>query len=150
MRWSKMIPVAILGVLAVAYLLVGPGLAPLVPHLAILEFPISVLVVGLLLWMALRRRPAERPPPAPEHRKHAQVVRAVPDPETARLAASLDAWVEKGEDAPQAAEALARAQTRDPEERQRLVADLRSKLASLTTRKQRAAFLQDLEKNPGA
>lgn len=143
MRWRKLLPVGVLGALAVGYLLARPALAASVPHLAIIEFPVALVLVGGLLWAALRRPRAERPQPAPPWRRHRQVVRALPDPVAAPDADALRAWVAHGEAPAAAADVLARAVTTDPHERERLRAQLEPALAGARSRRKREAILHE-------
>lgn len=100
----RLLPLAALTALAILYAAVRSTLAASVAHLDIIEFPAALLVAGPLLWLAARPM---RPTEARESpwRRHAQVVRAVADPETAPLEAELRAWVERG-DAPERASAM--------------------------------------------
>lgn len=136
----RLVPVALLGVLGVAYVLIRPSLAARNPYLAIWEFPLGALVVALLLWMALGRRRPETPPVP--WRRHEQVVRALPDPALAPLVSALDRWVETGEDPQSAADVLARARTSDPAERETLRAQLASQLAQKSSRRKRESLIR--------
>jgi hypothetical protein len=140
--------VGVLGVLLVGYVLARPALAGMVPHLGIVEYPAGLLLGGLLVYAGLRRPRAEREPPAPEWRRHEQVVRPVPDAELARHEAPLRAWVERGEDPSAAAAVLARGQTRDPAEAQRLQTTLTDTLARAASPKARRNLLNDLSRKP--
>jgi hypothetical protein len=144
---NRLVPLGVLAVLALAYVLLRPVLAGLIPHLGIWELPFGALVVAGLVLLALRAPPGERPRPTPGWRRHRQVVRALPDPEAARLAGPLERWARTGADAPAAAEVLARATGRPAE-------SLSPLLAGASTERRRRALLRDLSRhdtlNPGA
>lgn len=148
MLWRRLLPVGVLGVLLVVYVALRPMLAEAVPHLGIVEYPVGLVLGGLLMYAGLRRPREEREPPVPAWRRHEQVVRPVPDAELARLEAPLRAWVERGEDPSAAAAVVVRAQTRDPEEAERLQASLTDTFASAASPKARRALLTDLAKKP--
>ena len=147
MWWLRVVPVLVLGVVLVGYVAMRPTLAETVPHLAIAEYPAGLLVTGLLVYVALRRPRRERETPAPAWRRHAQVVRALPDAELDRLQAPLRAWVERGDDPRAAAGVIARAQARDASEAQALEADLAERLASARSPRAREKLLNDLAKS---
>lgn len=118
------------------------------PHLGIVEYPVGLVLGGLLVYAGLRRPQEEREPPVPEWRRHVQVVRPVPDAEAARHEAPLRAWVERGEDPAAAARVVARAQARDPSEAERLHPSLTETLAAARSPKARRALLTDLARKP--
>jgi hypothetical protein len=140
--------VGVLGVLLVGYVAARPMLAASLPHLGILEYPVGLVLGGLLVYVGLRRPKAEREPPVPEWRRHVQVVRPVPDAERTRHEAPLRAWVERGEDPAAAALVIARARTRDPAEAERLRSTLTETLAGARSPKARRNLLTDLAKKP--
>ena len=148
MLWRRLVPVGVLGALLVGYVAMRPSLLGSVPHLAILEYPIGLLLGGILVYVGLRRPREEREPPVPVWRRHEQVVRPVPDAEVARHEAPLRAWVERGDDPAAAAAVIARAHARDPDEAKRLQADLTGTLAGATSPKARRNLLTDLAKKP--
>lgn len=135
----RLVPVALMGSLAVAYMLARPGLALRAPHLTILEFPIGALLVGLLLWMALGRR---RATPPPVWRRHAQVVRQLPDPALAPYLGALERWLETGAAPEAAADVLAKARTNDPREQELHRARLLAVLDSKASRRKRESLLK--------
>lgn len=138
-RWLRLVPVVLMGSLAVAYVVARPMLLQRVPYLDIFEFPVGALVVGLLLWAALaRRRPA--PPEAP-WRKHAQVVREIPDPALAPDVEALERWVQTGEGAERAADVVARSRAVDEAERERLRGALASEFQVKASRRKRESLL---------
>jgi hypothetical protein len=140
MRWLRLVPVALLGILGIGYVFARPALTQAVPNAAILEFPIGAIVVAFLLWAALARgRPDDAPKP---WRRHEQVVRALPDPAIRPDALALTRWAETGEDAAGAADVLARARTSDRQERQRLRARLTEDLAIKASRRARESKLR--------
>ena len=136
----RLVPVAALGIIAIAYVLARPALAARNPYITIWEFPLGALLVTLLLWMALGRRKPEAPP-AP-WRKHQQVVRPLPDPALAPFVSALDRWVDTGEDPHTAADVLARARTNDARERETLRAQLADQLATKSSRRKRESHLK--------
>lgn len=149
----KLIPVIVLGVASVGYILARGALIGVIPNLNLWEYPVGALVVGTLLWLALRKPRAARPPPEPEWRKHAQVIRALPDAEAMRLEAPLSAWLETGERPEAAADVLATAATYEPRAREETRARLSKELAAARTRRQRETILQKqakIDPNPGA
>lgn len=148
MLWRRLLPVGVLGVLLVGYVAARPALAANLPHLAIIEYPVGLLLGGLLVYVGLRRPREEREPPVPEWRRHEQVVRPVPDAEVARHEAPLRAWLERGEDPAAAARVIARAQARDADEADRLHPSLTDTLAGARSPKARRNLLTDLAKNP--
>ncbi|GEM_PF-5889328 len=115
MRASRLVPLGALAIVSLAYVLLRPVLSSMIPHLGIWELPFGALVVATLVLLALRAPKEERPRPTPGWRKHAQLVRALPDPEASRYAAPLERWARTGVDAPAAAQALARATGQAPE-----------------------------------
>lgn len=138
-RSLRLIPVVLMGSFAIAYVLARPGLVARVPHLPILEFPVGAAIVALLLWAALAsRRPRVAPAP---WRKHAQVVRELPDPALSPDLATLERWVERGEDPAAAADVLARAASTDLREQDRVRAELAEELASRSSRRKREDLL---------
>lgn len=142
MRWSKLIPVFILGAVAIDYVLIRPALLAVVPHLAILEFPVGAALVALLIWLALRRRRAAAPPPAAPWRRHEQVVRPLPDPAERDLAAPLARWLETGEEPERAAAQLARLAGHDRAARDALRARLAKELPLKSSRRKRESVLE--------
>ncbi|HET6405177.1 MAG TPA: hypothetical protein VFH78_11055 [Candidatus Thermoplasmatota archaeon] len=138
--WLRLIPVFLMGALAIGYVLVRPGLLGRVPYLDILEFPVGTLVVAILLWAALARRRPKAPPVA--WRRHAQVVRDLPDPALRPDVAALERWVHSGEDPSAAADVIARARTHDAVERERLRAQLASELTVKASRRKRESLLK--------
>ena len=148
MLWRRLIPVGVLGALLVGYVAMRPSLAQSVPHLGIIEYPVGLLLGGLLVWAGVRRPREEREPPIPVWERHAQVVRAVPDAELARHETPLRAWIERGDDPAAAARVIARAQARDPEEAERLHPTLTDTLAGARNAKARRNLLTDLAKKP--
>ena len=143
MRWHKLAIVLVTGALLVAYIAVRPALATRWPYLHLAEFPIAVLVLGTVLWAALRVPRAERPPPAPAWRRHEQKVRSLPDPEAARLQSALGAWIAEGGSVEAAADILARAVGNDTTERDALRERFAQEMRQLKpSRKKRAAFLK--------
>lgn len=148
--WRRLAPVLVLGVLFVAYVVARPALAEGVPHLGIAEYPLGLLVAGTLVYVALRRPRAEREPEPPVWRRHEQVVRAVPDPEVARLDAPLRAWLDAGERPEEAARVLALSQARDAKAAEALVPALAERLSSAKSPKSRRKLMDDLSKPPGA
>lgn len=104
-----------------------------------LEFPLAAFVIALLSWLAMRpARARERP--EPPWVRHEQVVRHVADPEAEPLEAALDAWVQGGVGAHEAADIIARALTLDPDARARLEVDM----AAASSRRKRESFLRSL------
>lgn len=91
----RLVPLGVLAAMGAAYVAARPALAATVPHLDIVEFPVTLVVAAPLLWLAAR--PA-RPPRRLEApwKRHEQVVRVLDDPETAPLETDLRAWVERG------------------------------------------------------
>lgn len=139
-RWLRLVPVVLMGVLAIAYVLARPTLRSRIPYLDILEFPIGAAIVAILLWAALaRRRPASE---LPVWRKHAQVVRELPDPALRPDMATLERWVDSGEGAEAAADVLARARSPDPVEQQLLKMELVDKLTIKASRRKRETMLR--------
>ena len=139
-RSLRLIPVALMGSLAIAYVLARPGLIERVAYLDILEFPVGALVVAILLWAALaRRKPAT---PSVPWRKHAQIVRDLPDPALRPDVAALERWVETGADPVAAADVLARAKTHDAVEQERLRAQLAEDLSLKASRRKRESTLK--------
>lgn len=139
-RSLRLIPVALMGSLAIAYVLARPGLRQRIPYLDILEFPVGALVVAILLWAALARRRPETP--VVHWRKHAQIVRELPDPALRPDVAALERWVETGEDPLAAADVLARASTHDLAEQERLRAQLAEDLSLKASRRKRESTLK--------
>ena len=140
-RSLRLIPVALMGSLAIAYVLARPGLLGRIEHLDILEFPIGALVVAILLWAALARRKPEAP--AVPWRKHTQIVRELPDPALRPDVAALERWVESGDDPVAAADVLARAKTHDLVEQERLRAKLADDLSLKASRRKRESLLKE-------
>lgn len=149
MRWSRLIPVFILGALAVDYVLIRPALLAVIPHLAIFEFPVGAVLVALLIWAGLRRRQAAKPAPALPWRRHAQVVRPLPDPATRALAAPVERYLETGEEAERVADLLARASASDPAAQAELRARLAKELPLKSSRRKRESVLKH-HLDPGA
>lgn len=141
MQWRRLVPVALMGALGIAYVLARPALAASIPYLAILEFPVGALVLGILLWLALARR-TPRPEPQPEWRRHEQVVRALPDPATRAYMEPVEAWLETGERAEEAAVVLAKAATTEPAAQERLRAQLLPQLTLKASRRKRESLLK--------
>lgn len=139
-RWLRLVPVALMGSLAIAYVLARPALRGRIEYLDILEFPVGALVVALLLWAALARRRPDAPPVV--WRKHEQIVRELPDPALRPDVATLDRWVETGEDPAGAADVLARAHSHDLAEQERLRARLAEELALKASRRKRGSLLK--------
>lgn len=127
--------------LLVYVIAIRPALAAANPMLLLAEFPIALVVAGALLWLALRetREPAAAPPEP--WSRHEQIVRPIPDPETARLRAALETWVERGERADEAASVLASAAGDDPSQREALRERLAREMAELTSARKRESFL---------
>lgn len=140
MRWLRLVPVFLLGVLGVAYVLLRATIVASVPNADILEFPVGAVVVAVLLWAALARRRPEAPP-AP-WRRHEQVVRPLPDPVLRPYAAALERWAQTGEEPASAADVLARARTTDPREQERLKAQLVEELSVKASRRKRESQLK--------
>lgn len=140
MRWSKLIPVAILGVGGVLYVLLRPALLARWQNTDIYEFPLGAIVVALLMWAALGRRAPEKPPVP--WRRHQQVVRALPDPAVRPYAAAIERWLETGEDPAAAAAVVARARTADAKRQEALRAELTSELAIKASRRKRESQLK--------
>lgn len=139
-RSLRMVPVVLMGSLAIAYILARPTLATRVPYLAIIEFPVGAAIVALLLWAALARR--ERvAPPEPWH-KHRQVVRALPDPAMERDLAVLERWLGSGDDPRAAADVVARAVSTDPVVQDRTRADLTEQMSIRASRRKRESLLK--------
>ena len=138
MRWSRIVPVVVLGLLAVGYLLLRDSLMGRIAHLGILEFPVAVLVFGILLYLALR--PAAKPVPPPEWRRHEQIVRQMPDPAATSLASIVERYIETGEAPDEAARVLA------PESHEGLAATL----STITSRRKRRSEVEHLVHDPGA
>jgi hypothetical protein len=140
--------VIVLGALAVGYVLARPSLGGVVPHLAILEFPVGMAVVAALLALALWPDGKRAPPPAP-WRRHEQVVRRLPDPAAAPLVAAVERYLETGEGAEEAADVLAAGMGHDLSQRaghrQRILAMLSSK----GSRRRRESTLNEVL-DPGA
>ncbi|HVM45165.1 MAG TPA: hypothetical protein VM582_04450 [Candidatus Thermoplasmatota archaeon] len=139
-RWLRLVPVFLMGALAIAYVLARPALRPRIQYLDILEFPAGALLIGVLLWAALAGRP--RAPPAPPWRRHEQVVRELPDPALRPDVVALERWLETGEDAAAAADVLARAATYEPARQESLRAQLTEQLAVKASRRKREALLK--------
>ena len=135
------IALASLAIAAACYLALRPMLAANAPDLRWIEFPIALLAAGLVMHAALRV-PRARRVPAPQWRRHEQVVRALPDAERVRLAESLDAWTRSGEGADEAIRILALATERDP-------TDISAGARAATTQRQRVRFIRDILR-PGA
>lgn len=109
MRASKAgVTLGALAVGAICYLLVRGRLVALVPAIRWAEYPFLILIVSLTLVYALRAPREERAASVFEWRRHAQVVRVLPDAELARLEDMLSAWLEHGAEPERVAEALAR------------------------------------------
>lgn len=140
MSTRRLVPVVLLGVLAVGYILARPALAERFPDLAIAEFPAGMLVVGALIYSAMRRRTPEAP--AAPWRRHEQVVRVLPDPAAERLEGVLERWVESGEGAAEAADVLACATAQHVADRERLRAEIARSLSDLGSRRKREALLE--------
>lgn len=140
MRWSKLVPVAILGVGGVAYVLLRPAIIARWRNTDIFEFPLGAIVVALLLWAALGRGRPETPPPP--WRRHTQVVRTLPDPAARPYVAALERWLETGENPEAAADVVARAQTPDAHRQERLRAELTQELAIKASRRKRESQLK--------
>lgn len=139
-RSLRLVPVALMGILAVAYVLARPALLGRVQYLDILEFPVGALLIGLLLWAALARRRPERPPIP--WRKHAQVVRELPDPALRPDVLALERWLESGEEPGAAADVLARAATHDARELDRLRAEIEREITVKASRRKRESMLK--------
>lgn len=135
-----MIPVVALGVLAVGYILARPMLAEAFPDIGIAEFPAGMLVVGLLLYGALRQ-PKPVAPPKP-WRRHEQVVRELPDPTAAHLEEVLEGWIETGRGAEAAADVLARATAQHAGEREALRHQIARSLSDQGSRRKREALIE--------
>ena len=140
MRWLRLVPVALLGVLGVGYVIVRPKVVAAQPWAAFLEFPVAAVVIGVLLWIALRRRKPETPPVP--WRKHEQVVRPLPDPALRPYEVALERWMETGEDPASAAAVLARARTPDHREQERLRAELAQEMSVISSRRKRGSLLK--------
>lgn len=100
-----------LGALAIGsagYLVIRPRLVAISPGLGWVEYPFLILVVSLAIIVALRAPRAQRATAITEWRKHAQVVRVLPDVELSRLEDALSAWLETGTESERAAQVLAR------------------------------------------
>ena len=138
MRWSRLVPVAMLGVLSVAYVLQRDALFGRAPLLAILEFPIGVAVLALLLSLALR--PAARPVPPPEWRRHEQIVRQLSDPAEAPIASLIERYIATGEGAGEVAAVL------DPD----AVGALGTELSTIHSRRKRESKINQIVLEQGA
>lgn len=134
-------PVGVLGILAVGYVLGRPILLAARPDLAIFEFPVGLVVIALLLWLALRR--GARPTPPPEWRKHEQVVRQLDDPAAAPLATTIHDYIETGQGADEAARVLAHAVVREPSQREKARARILTTLSSASSRRKRENAIRD-------
>lgn len=134
---------AALALLAGLWLVVRPTVLRVEPFARFYEFPVGLALVALLAWVAMRPARARETPERP-WRRHAQVVRAVPDPEAAPLESALDAWVERGDDPQAAARVLARALDIDADAATRLEAEMRS----ATSRRKREAIVERAAANP--
>lgn len=136
-----------LGLVVGLWLVARPSVLALWPMGALVEFPIALVVVALLLWLAARPARARERPEAP-WRRHEQVVRPLPDPETAPLERALDAWVDGGKDPDRAADVLARALEMDDDRRaaarQRLLQDM----GAATNRRKREALVRRVLETP--
>jgi len=139
LRASKVVPLAALALIGVAWIAVRPFVA--VPHLLLYEFPIGAALVALLVWIALRK-PKRGGPASPAWRKHEQVVRPLPDPEAARLEAALENWARTGDGVQEAATVVAAARGDD-------AARYLPLLSKPTRERQRRALLAKLtERSP--
>lgn len=132
-----------LALLAGVWLVVRPTVLRMEPFARFYEFPVGLALVALLAWVAMRPARARETPERP-WRRHAQVVRAVPDPEAAPLERALDAWVERGEDPQAASRVLARALGLDADAATRLEADMRA----ANSRRKREALVERAAANP--
>jgi hypothetical protein len=128
-----------MGALAIAYVLMRPALSRSVEHLAIFEFPVGALLVGTLVWIALKGR---RPEPPEPFRRHQQVVRTLPDPALAPYVGALERWVETGEGPEAAADVIAKAATTDAHEQERLRAQLVPDMQVKASRRKRETLLK--------
>jgi hypothetical protein len=140
MRWLRLVPVVLLGILGIAYVLGRPALVAAAPWLELVEFPLGAVVVALLVWAALARRRPEAPPV--EWRRHEQVVRPLPDPAVRPYVSALERWLETGEDPASAADVLARARTSDLREQERLRTELAKDLSLKASRRKRESQLK--------
>lgn len=138
-RWLRLVPVFLMGALAIAYVLMRPALAARVEHLAIFEFPVGALLVGLLIWVALKRA---RPEPPEPFRRHEQVVRQLADPAIAPYVGALERWVQTGEAPEAAAEVIAKARSTDATEQERLRAQLVPDMQVKASRRKRESMLK--------
>ena len=136
-----------LGILAAGYLILRPTLR--VPYLALVEFPVAVVLVAFLLWQAMRRPAPPRAlpqtfAPVPALRRHEQIVRTLPDPDAARLERTLAEWVETGEGAERVADVLGRAHAPDPARRAAERERILPLLSKADSRRARARLVRDL------
>lgn len=136
------VPMVALALLAATYMLIRSNLA--FTHVALVEYPIALALVAFLAWRALRRpRPrAHAYAPAPALRRHEQIVRTLPDPESAALGNALAAWVATGERPEAAADAIARAHAPDAARRDLERARLLPLLQQADSRRSRARLLR--------
>lgn len=138
-RSARLVPVALMGSLAVAYVAARERIAARVPYLAIIEFPIGALIFGMLLWAALsRRRPA---PPVP-WRRHQQIVRPLPDPAIALDLGTLERWLQTGQAPEAAADVVARSVTTDAATSDTLRGEIEQEMSSLASRRKRESYLK--------
>ncbi|MEA3199802.1 MAG: hypothetical protein QOE90_1230 [Thermoplasmata archaeon] len=135
MQARRVAPLAALLAVALVYVLLRPILADLVPHLGVVEYPIGAALVAGCVLLALRPRRARAPPAAP-WRKHAQVVRPLPDPEAQARAAALDDWARTGAQPDRAQRILAQATGED----------VAPAMGAATTERKRRALLSSLSK----
>lgn len=137
----RLVPVWMMGALAIAYVLMRDLIVNTVPYASILEFPVGGIVFGFLLHAAL----AMGRPPAPPRpwRRHKQIVRPLKDPALKRDMRALEAWLEQGGPPVAAADVIARSRAADEPERQTLAAALSRQMADLSARRFRETFLKE-------
>lgn len=98
--------------LGIAYVVVRPVISTVVPHLVIIEFPVTLILAALVMRKVARRttkRVHATESTAPLGVRHEQKVRSIPDPESERVRTTLDRWVRTGEGRDEAVRLLARA-----------------------------------------
>lgn len=147
----RVLLVVVPGLALVVYLIARPAIAEGNPHLHLWEFPIALVITGIVVWAALRppREVRELAAPPEPWRRHAQKVRALPDPESARLRAPLDAWATDGANPDEAARILARAYGAPTEaEREALAQRLLADMNGAGSARKRQAFLRRVLSSP--
>jgi hypothetical protein len=127
-------------------MLARPRIASRNADLELVEFPVSLLLIGLVVWKVVKPTPTEPSATTPPWRRHEQVVRALPDPESLRLRSTLATWVLHGSQRAEASDILANAATLDEAARARLQARHADAMAAATTAKRRAEYLREHER----